>query len=35
MERIAALRLMVDGIGDSEVPSDGRGVDGEQRDEAI
>jgi hypothetical protein len=32
---MAALRSVVDGIGDSEVPGDGRGVDGERRDEAI
>jgi hypothetical protein len=35
MERMAALRSVVDGVGDSEVPGDGGGVDEEWRDKAI
>jgi hypothetical protein len=35
MERTVALRSMVDGVSDSEVLGDGRGVDVERRNEAI
>jgi hypothetical protein len=35
MERMAALHSVVNGIGDSEVPGDGRGVDKERCDKAI